>query len=96
MTFHRGETSPCVASDLGHDNRIARMVLSIVAALNDPATGQLLRRIGAAETALLADSDNPVPGMERIEAGFCRDRISSKWFPDQLTAPVAQLKPEGL
>ena len=79
-------------SELGRDERIARMALSIVAAPDDPATGQLLRRVGAAETLRLTDSDGPVPGMDRIEAGVWRDRIRSKGSPDQVAAQVAQLE----
>ena len=79
-------------SERGRDERIARMALSIVAAPDDPATGQLVRRVGAAETLRLADSDGPVPGMDRIETGVWRDRIRSKGSPDQVTLQVAQLE----
>ena len=79
-------------SELGRDERTARMALSIVAAPDDPATGRLLRRVGAAETLRLADSDGPVPGMDLIETGVWRDHIRSEGSPDQVTAQVAQLE----
>jgi DNA processing protein len=79
-------------SDLGRDDRTARITLSIVALSNDPSTGQLLRRVGAAEVLRLVDSDSTIPGMDRVEAGVWRDRIHSKGSPDQVSAQVAQLE----
>lgn len=78
-------------SDLGRDERTARITLSIIATPNDPATGQLLRRVGAAEVLHIADSDGSVPGMDRVEAGVWRDRIHSKGSPDRVSSQVAQV-----
>src|SRR3546814_20305521 len=44
ISDHEG-ASRCLHSQLGRDERIARMALSVVAAPNAPSTGQLLRDI---------------------------------------------------
>ena len=77
-------------SNLGSDERTARVVLSTIARPNDPATGQLLNHVGAVETLRLTDTDGPVPGMDRIAASIWRDHIRAVARPDEVAARLAQ------
>lgn len=63
-------------TDLAHDERTARMVLSILAEPDDPVTGRVLARVGAIETLQLVDDEGAVPGLNRVDAAMWRDRLA--------------------
>lgn len=76
-------------SDLGQDERDARLVLSLVGTPNDEATGRLLARVGAKELLALADRDTAIPGMDRAKAAVWRDRIHAHSRADQAASFMA-------
>ncbi|MDQ0612392.1 putative Rossmann fold nucleotide-binding protein DprA/Smf involved in DNA uptake [Microbacterium sp. W4I4] len=83
-------------SSLGHDERSARTVLSLVAAPNDPSTGRLLARVGAVELLRLADSDSAVPGLDQIAAAVWRERLHAVSRSETLAAQMAAFERPGL
>jgi len=77
-------------SALVHDERTARILLSLAGTSNDTATGSLLASIGGVELITLADSDMPIPGMDAVEAAVWRDRLRATGTPDRLAARMAE------
>lgn len=63
-------------TDLAHDERTARMLLSILAEPDDPVTGRVLARVGAVETLRLVEDEDAVPGLNRVDAAMWRDRLA--------------------
>lgn len=63
-------------TDLAHDERTARMLLSILAEPGDPVTGRVLSHVGAIETLRLVDDEDAIPGMNRVDATMWRDRLA--------------------
>jgi hypothetical protein len=61
--------------------RMARVALSIIAEPNDAASGQVLARVGGAETLRLIESDDPVPGLARADALMWRERLAARITP---------------
>lgn len=53
-----------------HDDRTARIALVLFAEPDDPTTGRLVERVGAAETLRLLASDGAVPGMGKEAAAL--------------------------
>jgi len=53
-----------------HDDRTARTALVLFADPDDPTTGRLVERVGAAETLRLLASDGAVPGMGKEAAAL--------------------------
>jgi len=83
-------------SSLGHDERSARTVLSLVAGQNDPSAGRLLGQVGAVELLRLADADGAVPGLDQIAAAVWRERLHAVSSPDTLAAQMVALERQGL
>ena len=83
-------------SSLGHDERSARTVLSLVAAPNDPSTGRLVGRVGAVELLRLADADGAVPGLDQIAAAVWRERLHTVSSADTLATQMATFERQGL
>ena len=83
-------------SSLGHDERSARTILSLVAAPNDPSTGRLLGRVGAVELLRLADTDGAVPGLDQIAATVWRERLHTASNADALATQMATFERQGL
>lgn len=77
-------------SDLAHDERAARILLSLAGNPNDTVTGTLLAKVGGIELITLADNDAPIPGMDTVEAAVWRDRLRSIGTPDRLAARMAE------
>lgn len=71
-------------ADLAQDERTARMVLSMIAEPDDSATGRVLFRVGAVEALRLIESDNGMPGMNRVEANVWRDRLARRVHPEEI------------
>ena len=63
-------------TDLAHDERTARMLLSILAEPDDTVTGRVLSHVGAIETLRLIDDGDTIPGMNRVDATMWRDRLA--------------------
>lgn len=63
-------------TDLAHNERTARMLLSILAEPGDPVTGRVLFRVGAIETLRLVDDEDAIPGLSRVDAAMWRDRVA--------------------
>jgi len=83
-------------SSLGHDERSARTVLSLVAAPNDPSTGRLLGQVGAVELLRLADADGTVPGLDQIAAAVWREGLHTASTADTLATQMATFERQGL
>ncbi len=64
-------------SAVASDERTARMVLSMLVEPNDPVTGRLLARVGAAEVLRLAERDGEVGGLNSVDAQVWRDHFST-------------------
>ncbi|WP_431877989.1 DNA-processing protein DprA [Amycolatopsis sacchari] len=62
--------------------RQARMVLSMIAEPNDPATGHVLARAGGVETLRLIESDDPLPDLARADALIWRQRLAARTAPN--------------
>jgi DNA processing protein len=63
--------------------RMARLVLSMIAEPNDPATGHVLAQVGGVRTLALIESNNPIPGIARAEAMMWRERLAAHLDPDK-------------
>jgi DNA processing protein len=83
-------------SSLGHDERSARTVLSLVAAPNDPSTGPLLGQVGAVELLRLADADGAVPGFDQVVAAVWRERLHIVCSAETLATQMATFERQGL
>ena len=83
-------------SSLGHDERSARTVLSLVAAPNDASTGRLVGRVGAVELLRLADADGAVPGLDQIAATVWRERLHTVSSAETLATQMATFERQGL
>ncbi|QOR69179.1 DNA-protecting protein DprA [Ruania alkalisoli] len=55
--------------------RMARMVLSMIAEPDDSVTGHVLARFGGVETLRLVESDDPIPDLERADAMLWREHL---------------------
>ena len=77
-------------ADLAKDDRSARVMLAMVSSPNDVLSRNLLERVSTVELIALADSDGPVPGMDRVEAAVWRDHLHSAAMPDHLAARMAE------
>ncbi|AMS04508.1 DNA-processing protein DprA [Acidipropionibacterium acidipropionici] len=56
--------------------RMARMVLSMIAEPDDQATGRVLAQVGGVETLALIGNNEPIPGMARAEAMVRREHLA--------------------
>lgn len=61
--------------------RMARVALSMIAEPNDPATGHVLAHAGGIETLRLIESDDPVPGLARVDALMWRGQLATQIVP---------------
>lgn len=77
-------------TDIARDERSARILLSLIGAPNDAATGRLLTRIGAVELIALAESSADIPGMDQVAAAVWRDRFRAYGSVDRLTVLLAE------
>lgn len=75
--------------------RMARMVLSMIAAPDDQVTGHVLAQVGGEETLRLLESDDPIPKMSRAGALLWRERLDGRLDPD-LPERVAQAGSQGI
>ncbi|RCS79603.1 DNA-processing protein DprA [Brachybacterium alimentarium] len=76
--------------------RQARMMLSMIAEPDDPATGHILHRAGGVETLrLLEDDQAAVPEMNRTDAIAWRNRVTPR-IGDYLTARLAEAERAGM
>lgn len=57
--------------------RMARIVLSIIAEPNDLTTGYILGRLGGVATLSLVESDHNVTGLGRADGRYSRVRSST-------------------
>lgn len=64
--------------------RMARVVLSMIAEPNDAASGHVLARVGGVETLRLIEADDPVPGLARADALMWRERLGARITPGLL------------
>lgn len=64
--------------------RMARVVLSMIAEPNDAASGLVLARVGGVETLRLIEADDPVPGLARADALMWRERLGARITPGLL------------
>lgn len=62
--------------------RMARVVLSMVAEPDDQVTGHVLAQVGGVETLRLLESDDPIPKMSRGGALLWRERLAGRLDPD--------------
>lgn len=77
--------------------RQARMVLSMIAEPDDPATGRVLGRVGSVETLrLIEDHRAAVPGMNRADALAWRDRLTTATRPEVLIDRMRQAEAAGI
>lgn len=65
--------------------RMARVVLSMIAEPNDAASGHVLARVGGVETLRLIEADDPVPGLARADALMWRERLGARITPGLLS-----------
>lgn len=79
-------------AEFATDDRAARVALSFVGTSNDPATGRLLKRVGAVELIKLVGKDGPVPGMDDISAAVWRERIRSAATPERIAARMVDAR----
>lgn len=76
--------------------RHARMMLSMIAEPDDPATGRILHRVGGVETIrLLEDDQAAVPDMNRADAIAWRNRVAPR-IEDGIPARVADAERRGV
>lgn len=71
--------------------RMARMVLSMIAEPDDQVTGHVLAQVGGVETLRLVESDDPIPRMSRGGALLWRERLAGRLDPD-LPERVAEVE----
>ena len=62
--------------------RMARIVLSMLAEPNDPTTGHVLAHTGGVETLRMIESDDAVPGLARADAMVWRERLATRLGPE--------------
>lgn len=62
--------------------RMARMVLSMIAGPDDQVTGHVLAQVGGVEPLRLLESDDPIPKMSRGGALLWRERLARRLDPD--------------
>lgn len=75
--------------------RMARMVLSMIAEPDDQVTGHVLAQAGGVETLRLLESDDPIPKMSRAGALLWRERLAGHLTPDLLDR-VAAVEGQGI
>ena len=61
-----------ILSQVVHDERTARMALSMLVEPDDAVTGRLLGELGALELFRLAEGDDAVPGLSTVDAQVWR------------------------
>lgn len=83
-------------SDYAGDERTARMALSTCVAPADPLTGRIVAAVGAVETVRLLETDSPLPGLDRIEAGVWRGRLRQHVSLDAVEEAVECTRRSGL
>lgn len=69
-------------AEQANGERQARMMLSMIAEPDDPVTGRILHQVGGAETIRLLEDDDPVPGMNRVDAIAWRQRLTPRIADD--------------
>lgn len=74
--------------------RMARIVLSMIAEPNDLTTGYILGRHGGVATLSLAESDHDVTGLARADVLLWRERLRARITPD-LIERVAEAGQQG-
>lgn len=72
------------------------MTLSLLAEPDDPLTGRLLRKTGAAHTLRRLDSDGPVPGLNRVDSQVWRDRLSLRARLDDVAERLNSIERSGI
>ena len=77
-------------NNLARDERSARILLSLIGAPSNAATGRLLTRIGAVELIALAESSTDIPGMDKVAAAVWRDHFRAHGSVDRLNALLAE------
>ncbi|MDQ6527076.1 DNA-processing protein DprA [Nocardioides sp. LHD-245] len=75
--------------------RMARMVLSMIAEPDDSVTGHVLARFGGMETLRLVESDDAIPDLERADAMLWRERLRANVTAD-LFERVAEPAQRGI
>lgn len=83
-------------TDLSPDERRARVTLSLLSEPDDPVTGRLLRKAGAVETLGLLGSDDPVPGLNRVDSQVWRDRLSLRARIDNVAERLNNIERGGI
>lgn len=83
-------------SDLGHDERTARGVLSFVATPSDTTTGQLLDRLGTVELLRLVDAKDALPGLDKVASAVWRERFRAAPLADKVAVQMAAAERVGL
>ncbi|MBN9152398.1 MULTISPECIES: DNA-processing protein DprA [Microbacterium] len=68
--------------------RMARIVLSMIAEPDDPITGYILARYGGVAALGLAESDRDVTGLPRADVLLWRERLRARIAPDLLDRAV--------
>ena len=61
-----------ILSQVVHDERTARMALSMLVEPDDAVTGRLLGELGALELFRLAEGEDSVPGLSTVDAQVWR------------------------
>lgn len=74
--------------------RMARIVLSMIAEPNDLTTGYILGRHGGVSTLSLVESDHDVTGLGRADVLLWRERLRARIEPD-LMGRMAEVKQYG-
>lgn len=75
--------------------RMARMVLSMIAEPDESMTGRVLARVGGVETLRLVECGDPIPGLDRADAMLWRTRLRSQVTAD-LSERVAEPAQRGI
>ncbi len=75
--------------------RMARMVLSMIAEPDDPATGHVLAQVGGVQTLVLVESTDPIPGMARVEAMVWREHLAPH-LDQSLAARAVEAEGRGI
>jgi DNA processing protein len=70
------------------DERSARIALATCAEPGDPMTHRLMSRVGGVETVRLLADDGPVPGLDGIEAGLWRARLTPRADPHTVARAI--------
>lgn len=73
-----------------HGEHAARALLTMFAEPADAETGHVLARVGGIETLRLLESDEPVPGMDRVDLMHWRQRVGARLTPDALDRVFAE------